>query len=497
MFPRSVARQSRSLHETSSVSGSFFNAFFHLHARRIQPQLRVKTPLEAPLVPRCTTRSKHTDRVVDSQSRTKYSKHAQEVQRVPGPPESSREYGDPDATLAIDLSREKGMSLLEAAHASGALQISPQLVSKLLEQLSKFGNDNDPNNLRNACAYLGISIDAAYTLARLLVLSPGPLDQYRGRQILLQASALGSAKATIYVVKTATKSKQLGKQEVQPALKHLQELASQEPPILPAQVAQANVYYENAMYDDAEKMYRKVIDHVPLDRNFSRIKRLAKGLRERYAASEPDGLVVAKKFTVEDKDVELDVVSARMGLARIQYYIRSDKDNAIKSWEIAALDHDDPNAYYELAMHLEELARNTKQTEPCLEKNFDNMWMRFVPYKWFEYMMKAAASGHAEACYKIGLLYMLKKQGLASQIVDLRLRRALDDSPLLRNRKSVRDWVREAMSSKGVVLCREEDQDEIIRRWFECGSQSGSNSAKMALQLVEDLKSKQFNGFQI
>jgi tetratricopeptide (TPR) repeat protein len=320
----------------------------------------------------------------------------------------------------------------------------------------------------------GISIDAAYTLARLLVRSSGPLDRFQGRQILLQASQLGSAKATLYAVKTATKTRQLDKQDIQPVLDQLQKLATQKATVVPALVAQARIHEENGEFPAAEALYTKAINAVPEARP-SVIARLGKRIKERFNLEDAEA-VVKKKITVDDMDTELDVVAAHLGLAQLQYHRLSDHGEAIKNWEIAALEYDDPVAYFNLATHLETIAKLHNE-----DKSDDHHWLLYVPYKWYEYMMKAAASGHAEACYKIGMFYMLGYKGHTQQIADYRLQTALASNPLM----TASPGIFRASSKYNTEL----NQVDTIQRWLRCAEEGGHAEAHILLQDLIDQKS--------
>ena len=312
----------------------------------------------------------------------------------------------------------------------------------------------------------GISIDAAYTLARLLVRSPGQLDKYQGRQILLQASQLGSAKATLHIVKTAVVSNQLDKDEVQPALNQLKKLLDQEPPIVPALVAGAKVCEAEGDLETAEHFYKSAIGHVPAPEK-SRAARLSEGLKSRYSPERAERSE-ERKITVEENDIELDVVAAHVGLARILLQHGSQHDEAVKHLEIAALEYDDPAAYFELARHYENVARDEHVQQRMQDDPLDHDWMRFVPYKWFEYTMKATVSGHAEASYKIGLFYGLQVRGWGSQIADVKLRQMMQENPMMKG---------------------ERNQIDTVEKWFMCAAHAGYTSAYLLARFVHLLES--------
>jgi tetratricopeptide (TPR) repeat protein len=279
------------------------------------------------------------------------------------------------------------------------------------------------------------------------------------------------------VIKTAAKSKQLNKQEVQPSLKQLQKLVEQDPPIIPALVAQALVYEQEQEFKAAEELYRKALDSTPPKGKPSLLARVVSRLKERLSSADTDA-ITEKKIIVEDKDTELDMAAAHLGLAEIQYYRTYDYENALKNWEIAALNYDDPEAYYKITQHLEAVAKN--DNKDLLDDNdpVEHNCLRFVPYKWYEYMMKAAASGHAEACYKIGLFLMLARRGYSKQITDRRLRNALANSPLMKQSP----WP--ARVGNPEKYSEERNQVHVIDRWFSAACQLGYTPAEISLALL-------------
>merc|ERR1712115_678568 len=114
-----------------------------------------------------------------------------------------------------------------------------------------------------------------------------------------------------------------------------------------------------------------------------------------------------RRITVDDKDIELDVVAAHIGLARIQLYHSQpiQREDGVKNLEIAALEYDDPMAFFELARHLETVAREQSKDDIAHRQDtdpLDHEWMRLVSHEWLEYITKAAVSGHAIACYQLG-----------------------------------------------------------------------------------------------
>jgi TPR repeat protein len=92
-----------------------------------------------------------------------------------------------------------------------------------------------------------------------------------------------------------------------------------------------------------------------------------------------------RKFrqVTELADVEDDepvIAETWQSIARIEWSLGR-KESAIEAWRIAALDFDNPNAYYELA------------TKQGMSENY------------VEYLTKAAMSGIGDAAYKLGLWY--------------------------------------------------------------------------------------------
>jgi tetratricopeptide (TPR) repeat protein len=341
--------------------------------------------------------------------------------------------------------------------------------------------------LHSHCAYLelGISIDAAYTLARLLVRSRGPLDQYKGRQILLLASQLGSAKATLFVVKTAVKKKQLKRQEVQPSLRELKKLLEQDPPIIAALVAQAKIHEEEQEFEEAEELYRRALQRPSTQNKPSSFVRFAKQLQKKFSA-EDSNLVKKKKITVGDNDPELDVVAAHLGLAQVKYSGNViDHDEAFRHWKIAALEHDDPVAYYKLAMHLEWCAIRDNKDKLDSTDPIEHNGLRFVPYSWYEYMMKAAASGHAEAGYKIGLFYMLDHMEYANKITDHRLRHVLTEGAL-RNEVSRDKTEPDTQTTVGGIVYDDTTRNltHVVDLWLRAAYESGCTAAYLPRQLL-------------
>lgn len=268
------------------------------------------------------------------------------------------------------------------------------------------------------------------------------------------------------------KFEQLHKDEIQPSLAHLTKLTAVQPPIVAAHVAAAKYAEAAGDYKQAAALYEAAIDHVPVAQKSATV-RVYEGLKRVYGASGEE-VEKERKITIDEKDTELDIVAAHLGLANIQYWHVAKHKDAVKNWAIAAFEYHDPAAYWELAAHCRRMVKGALKTGDLevqagrpvnLVDDYgmrahndhhpiDNYWMASAPYSWYEYTMKAAVSGHAEACYSIGILYLLNLIYPEVYIVDPKMRRLLLDSPFTKEMA---------------------DQVDTAGRWLVCAGKAGWN----------------------
>lgn len=261
-----------------------------------------------------------------------------------------------------------------------------------------------------------VSIDVAYTLGRLMLRSKGPSDRQSGRRIVIFASQSGSARASLYIVKTALKQNQLSAAEIKESLKHVNAMAKMDPPSIPALVLEAQIHEARDEHDAALETYLKAINSHTTRPWYQKIK----SFFPRVFSTSGSTLIKAK-VNVDEDDTELDIAAAHLNLGNLQadYFgdYKRTANGAIAQWEKAALQYDDPNAYYRLAQLIEDSVKlenrtalntpNLDSSEPLTPDIYDYKWISYAPYEWYEYSLKAAASGHPGGMCNMGRFYMI------------------------------------------------------------------------------------------
>lgn len=132
----------------------------------------------------------------------------------------------------------------------------------------------------------------------------------------------------------------------------------------------------------------------------------------------------------EIEDTDFTYGDAWRGIYRMKF--KSDQEGAKAAIEKAALEHDDPEAYYLLAKHF--VPKNSQKYEL--------------------YMLKAAASGEAEAADALGLFYFKQSQGGGTN----------EGKPLSPD-----------IASKKRILARE---------WFNVGAEHNNPSSQVHLAIL-------------
>jgi tetratricopeptide (TPR) repeat protein len=280
-------------------------------------------------------------------------------------------------------------------------------------------------------------------LARVLLKSYNPVDKRQGWRLLEAASKAGSISAVTFSVKQALKQKQLHLPIVAPALRQLDSIVSQGKDVS-ALVLGGKIYESQGKLAEALRIYKK-------------------------ATTLKDATITSKSVASEWEDAEdmdLDICTAWLGIANI--HLKVDPkfhhyDAAIEALRIAALDYDDPSAYAKLA------AFQPKCTAP-----------------WLEYRLKAAASGHGESAFELGLLYALSKdQALA--IEDTTVRGEVLKNPCSQmkfmGRGMLRWWSR---ATNNVPKNERPDEEEFLRkqlaiRWHEVAFRAGHYESGLEL----------------
>jgi len=280
--------------------------------------------------------------------------------------------------------------VLATAYAAGFLKISPVEGQTLLQGFWKLGAIPRAKDLQRLCTgrisshqlSLRIWTDCDMTeqsinilhltnLARLLLKSKNDNDRKQGFKLLMCASQANSPTATVFAVKIAHKQKQLRYPSVQPALNQLLKL-TREGTYGPALVLQAKVYEFEGKDTLALQLYEKA----------TRLKSFNPLLGATEHTAE-----TALMGSDEVDNMDVDACDAWLAIGRIRLTVGSklhDFHKAHEAFAAAALHYDDPDAYAYLA-------------------NFEDEHTKF----WMRCRLRAAASGHVDSAYAMGLLYSL------------------------------------------------------------------------------------------
>ncbi|KUJ19077.1 HCP-like protein [Mollisia scopiformis] len=237
--------------------------------------------------------------------------------------------------------------LLNSARKSGLLQIEPEKALDFLRQYQQLAVNPVGSWEQTLCNQHNIDPATVATLAGILRRSHDKAQQVLAKKIMLTASALGDKSATLEIISAALR---LGKLHDYPApLRQLGILAKKEND-LPALTFLGKVHNAHGDKRGALECFRKAT-------------RPPTGNLEFYGAG--DALVSEGLILLELKD----------------------KDGAETAFEKAALELDDPAAYFYLSK-LQEPGSPQEQI----------------------YLLKAASSGITEAWHNLGALEMAKRK---------------------------------------------------------------------------------------
>lgn len=250
---------------------------------------------------------------------------------------------------------------------------------------------------------LKLQLDDLTDLGRLYLQSKHPLDTVLGRDLLLCASRAGSSSATVFLVHSARKLGVLNTFELTKPKALLKKLVQSETASVQALVLQGILYQDQKLDIEAAALFKKAI---------------AQPRQDKYAHEawwvkplERIGLDLAVKDPNLDssrpEDLELDVAQAHMHLSTLQYDSLNEPSAALENLKVAALEYDDPAAYFLLAGTF-----------------------RKFSYEWLEHMRKAAASGHSSAMEYIAELHGYSEEDLENIVDDEKVRDWVLNNPL-------------------------------------------------------------------
>jgi hypothetical protein len=256
-----------------------------------------------------------------------------------------------------------------------------------------------------------VQLDDVTNLARIYIRSRDAGDRLLGRKILLRLSTAGSAVATVHAVKMAYKQKQLHSQEVQQPLARLRELAAQGT-YIPAMVLQGLIYESIGRSAIAIGLYEKAIKLGEVEDSSAVVKKSEESFLKRLLGKEEvdwseKAMSKPGAALAEEEDRELDIATAYVQLGGL--ILDKNFGQGKKCFEAAALKYDDPNAYFYLAEF----------------EGGEYTW------KWLQYTLKAAASGHTDAAHNLGVFYALPRDEVR-KIKDKKIQDELFNNPVFR-----------------------------------------------------------------
>ncbi|QDS74932.1 hypothetical protein FKW77_004360 [Venturia effusa] len=284
-------------------------------------------------------------------------------------------------------------AILLNARNSGRMKIQAQLAEHIMRSFEPvMGKPSAVDTLVELCSALHVELDELTDLGQIYLQTKHPADKLLGRNLLRCASRAGSLSATIFLVYSARMQNQLHASELVKPRLHLKSVVESGTTNVQALVLQGLLYKDLKSDEKAVSCFRQAVA-LPKQKNRGEDSRLVKFLQW-------------VGFDVDNKDPNLDVRRPQdLALDQVEAYIQlaelTGRSNR-KVLEIAALDYDDPRAYFHLA----------------------DSGTATYSYKWLQYMLKAAASGYPSAMERIALLLEYPKE----------IEDAVPD-------KKVRDWV--------------------------------------------------------
>ncbi|KAE9990940.1 hypothetical protein Vi05172_g8451 [Venturia inaequalis] len=260
---------------------------------------------------------------------------------------------------------------------------------------------NSSQTLVELCSALGVELDKLTDVGTLYLQSKHPADRLLGRNLLLSASRAGSLAATIFLVYSAHSQQSLNAAELVKPRIHLKSSVQAGTTNVQALVLQGILYRDRKLYKEAASCFEKAIALAGRkDTDDSRFVKFLRWIGLDIGFQDPN---LDKR---RPQDLALDQVEAHIQLATLQnnHQIGGEGSENLK---IAALEYDDPRAYYMLASVNDQYS-----------------------YEWLQYMMKAAASGYGSAMEEIADLLGFSEEELKKLVPDQRVQDWVLESPV-------------------------------------------------------------------
>ncbi|KAL9120909.1 MAG: hypothetical protein Q9187_002536 [Circinaria calcarea] len=305
--------------------------------------------------------------------------------------------------IQAEASERWPTAILDAAYGKGGLAVSSANAIRILDGFQELGSRPDEKLVRQRCSQWNIKPLTLTKLAFVLLRS-GSQHHATAKALMIAASKQRDVAATLHLMSKAIKINNYRHPDVASARQHLSDLATSGNPqalTLAGQIRESEGDYEKAL--------------------------------ERYERAARVRVTTDTSGAVSDGTI----ADAWSGIARLQA-IAKNWTEAKAALEKAALQHDDPSAYYGLAQHYESL------TSP----------------NWLNYMLKAAMSGDAAAANKLGRYYLGHVLGIL---------------PLAKTGKAVIGNTSLRQSSENLILATE---------WFTIGAESSITASQLYLAIV-------------
>jgi tetratricopeptide (TPR) repeat protein len=257
--------------------------------------------------------------------------------------------------------------------------------------------------------------------------------QFLGKTLLFSASAIGEPSATIFLIDSALKNKQLDSPLYTAPFTHLRTLAAPPHCNIEAMVLLGKIYRSQGDKGMALQLFRQ-------------------------AAS------IKTSSTQEGMDSQMPLPGVASALVHIGIILedQGNKSDAKDAFRKAALEHDDSTGYYHLARMEEELS--------------ETQWT---------YLLKSAASGNLNAAVRLGEMHQIRA----------RLPNGFESA--MKERQMAKEWhYLSALAGKTdstfhlIIMFTQEDKMQSALKWMEMAENSPRESvAKAIKKLREDLES--------
>lgn len=313
---------------------------------------------------------------------------------------------------------------------------------------------------------LGYELDELTDVGTLYLSSRHPADQLLGRNLLLCASRAGSLSATIFLVHSAHRKKDLKAAELVKPMAHLKKAVQSKTTNVQALVLQGILYEEQKLYKEAASCFSEAIAVPHQDKDDSSLVKFLRWIGLDLDTKDPN---LDKR---RPQDLALDHVEAHIQLGMLYNEGKiggagaKNFENAADNYRIAALEYDDPSAYYTLARKY--------------EKEYS--------YGWLLHMLKAAASGYGAAMEEIAELLGFPEEIVMSRVTDQRVRDWVLNNPVYW--PSLKDYRPKSLlySSGDPKKHRTMQRLRWALEWYEAAQPRAKEDNKLSLFASADLQ---------